>query len=333
MQNYPSNGKYNLPIHNYQYNIAVEIAGSRNYINQKLAPPGKSCKVLLWSGLANPSQAALELSYDNDLYNMNGGNTDVNDTQSSLTRIKPMGLNKSPYLQVYAPIASDMSYTNGGNELSYGYERVIETLKRTDSPHRFKPIDIYYHFYSGSKHAALKALDKVYQWSLAQSVIHFFESEYIPKVLDFYKSRIATTLDGGWQIDTRGALRELRVPTSMGYPDLKRSTNIIGYSHNNDSYYLHLGPQHRTLVYFSTHKPAIPYLHKANGVVTQFTRVKDGLQLSLQGHLPLQLALANMKGCQLWQGQQTRKAEIAGSEILTYHLASKMSNDLHIKCG
>lgn len=332
MEQCPINGKYNLPIKNYQYNVAAEITGSISYINQKLVPPGKQSKILLWSGESNPDQATVKLAYDNNLLNMNGGNTDINNTQSSLTRIQPLALSKGPYLQIYSPIASEISYTNGWNQPFYGFERVIETFKLTDTPHRFKPIDIYYHFFSGSKHAAITALDKVYQWALSQPVINFFESEYIPKVIDFYNSNIATTLDGGWQVDTQGALRELRIPVSMGYPDLEHSTNIIGYSTHNDSYYLHLGEKHRSLLYFTEQKPTLPYLSSANGVVTKFLRTKNEIQFSLQSHLPLQLVLGNMKGCQLWQGQQTLKPQTAEGEILKYTFANK-TYDLHIRCS
>jgi len=40
------------------------------------------------------------------------------------------------------------------------FERVIETFKLTDEPIRFKPVDIYYHFYAGTKPASIVALQR-----------------------------------------------------------------------------------------------------------------------------------------------------------------------------
>jgi hypothetical protein len=38
----------------------------------------------------------------------------------------------------------------------------------TEKPYRIKPINIYYHFYSGSKLAAFNALKEVYDWAIKQ---------------------------------------------------------------------------------------------------------------------------------------------------------------------
>ena len=44
----------------------------------------------------------------------------------------------------------------------HGFERVIEP-EMTESPYRFKPVDIYYHTYIASKNASLESLKKVYR--------------------------------------------------------------------------------------------------------------------------------------------------------------------------
>ena len=46
----PKNKKLYLPIKNYKFNFKTEIDGSVDYINKNLAPKGKSCRVILWSG-------------------------------------------------------------------------------------------------------------------------------------------------------------------------------------------------------------------------------------------------------------------------------------------
>ena len=56
--------------------------------------------------------------------------------------------------------------------------RVVDYFRFTDSPRRLKPIGIYYHFYSGTKTAAIKALHDVYAWAREQETFPVWASEY-----------------------------------------------------------------------------------------------------------------------------------------------------------
>ena len=48
-------------------------------------------------------------------------------------------------------------YTNDWTGPFYGFRDVIDTFRMTGEPRRLKPINLYYHTYSASKVAALKA--------------------------------------------------------------------------------------------------------------------------------------------------------------------------------
>ena len=121
----------------------------------------------------------------------------------TLTLVGPLGIPKGKYFQVYAPNQNENVYTNDWLGPFYGFERVIETFELTDAPYRLKPIDIYFHTYSASKPASLRALQKVFNWAMAQETTPVHVSDYVRKVLDFNSMVVARTADG-WLVRGRG---------------------------------------------------------------------------------------------------------------------------------
>jgi hypothetical protein len=95
------------------------------------------------------------------------------------------------------PVTNENIYTNLWHGPFYGFERVIETFEMTDAPRRLKAVDIYYHSYSASKQASLKALHKAYQWALRRKLHPVYGSEYIRKVEDFYEFAIGRDARAG----------------------------------------------------------------------------------------------------------------------------------------
>jgi hypothetical protein len=93
--------------------------------------------------------------------------------------------------QVYAPIQNEMVFTNEWRGPYYGFREVISSFQLTELPRRLKPINIYFHFYSGSKIGSLKALRQVFDWALSQDVVSVYASEYIRKVADFQDLTLA----------------------------------------------------------------------------------------------------------------------------------------------
>lgn len=287
------NKSYYLPVKNYIFNINTEITGSINYINKNLAPANKKCKVFLWTGDTDPSAAAVALTYKNNVRNMDGGNTTITNAQNSIANIGALGIYKGKYFQVYAPIQNENIYTDLWTGPFYGFKRVIETLKLTDKPVRYKPIDIYYHFYSATKVASLSALKAVYDWSLKQDVFNIYVSEYADKVLDFNNLSIAR-LGNSWLIRNHGDLREFRLPITT-VPDFAHSTNIVGYRRINNEIYIHLGAKKTTTLKTTTEATNTPYIVATNAVVSEFDRQDEQVQFKLQGHLPINLTLANVQ--------------------------------------
>ena len=296
---------YNLNLPGYSMDLEREIVGSTRYIQERLAPAGKPVKILQWTGDTAPNAKALEITARAGLLNINGGDTSITRANPSLTAVGALGIRKGGYLQVYAPITNENIYTNLWLGPFYGFERAIETFEMTDKPRRIKPVGIYYHVYSASKPAGLKALHKVYGWALAQPLHPVQAAEFATKVQDFYTYALAR--DGqGWRVRGRGELRTLRLPAALGTPDLATSQGVAGFRTGIDGLYVHLSGASA----WFTAQPADaapvsskprPYLHDANGRLTGWTVSAQGqsIEFSLQAHVPLEFAIAGASGCKV----------------------------------
>ncbi|MEO6094995.1 MAG: bifunctional glycoside hydrolase 114/ polysaccharide deacetylase family protein [Fibrobacteria bacterium] len=274
-----------------------EIFGSIRYINETLAPKGKVCKVLLWSGNCNPDETAVGLTYAAGVANINGGETLITSSSDSWTGIAPIGIDRGGHYQIFAPNQNENLYTNEWKGPFYGYENVIETFERTDRPLRFKPVDIYYHTYSGSKQASLAALKKVYDWALGQNLFNLYVSEYVPKILDFNGFSLAKS-GSAWAFRGRGDLRELRIPASMGFPDLAKSRGIAGYADVGGNRYIHATGSEGLLV-LGPRPPTQPFLWSANGALAGWEARGRGFLMTLRGHLDLAFVLAGAGSCRV----------------------------------
>ena len=305
-----SNGEvegYNLKIPGYKFSEASEITGSINYINSRLAPPGKTCKVFLWTGDCNPAPQTMALVEQAGVFGMNGGETIITRSNNSLTAVGPLGLQKGAYFQVFAPNQNENRYTNLWSGPFYGFQRVIETFELTDRPRRLKPINIYYHAFSATKKASLRALQKVYDWALQQQGMHIYASEYVQKVADF--NHIVVARDGdAWLISGAQSLRELRIPQTLGYPDLQRSQEVAGFNDHESDRYVHVSGAARARIVLQATPPLMPYLAQANGRLVRWERTQDGIKFGLQGHLPLKLVVKNSEKCVFRNGNSKQAA-------------------------
>jgi hypothetical protein len=307
---------YNLNIPGYTMDLTREIVGSTAYIRERLAPAGKPVRILQWTGDTAPNAEALEITERAGLLNINGGDTSITRANPSLTAVGALGIRKKGYLQVYAPITNENIYTNLWRGPFYGFERAIETFEMTDKPRRIKPVGIYYHVYSASKQAGLKALHKVYAWALTHPLHPVYTSEFIAKVKDF--EGVAIAREGqGWRVRGDGHLRTLRLPPALGTPDLQASTGVAGFRPGAEGLYVSLSGARATLQLQSPPPSAAapwPSLFEANGRLGRWARSDQGqrLDFELQGHVPLEFALAAASQCQVRANQRTLSPAPAG---------------------
>jgi polysaccharide biosynthesis protein PelA len=302
-----ANSEYSLPIKGYHYSMEREIKGSVDYIDKALMPAGKKVKVLLWSGNCLPSAPALRLTREAGLFNMNGGDTTIRKDQPYLFYVSPMARPVDDELQVYAPIMNENVYTNLWHGPFYGFRRVIETFELTDQPRRLKPIDVYYHFYSGEKTASLRALQTVYDWTLKQQIVPLFVSEYTQRAQAYRQVMVFRELSGTLEYDAPAVLHTLRFTGGTFPVDLAADSNVAGYRRLHDGMYFALAGGSRTrLKPTGTDSRAIR-LVRANGILDAWQRDAHGVRVSMHGHRPLELVVQGPGTCRLTNGGQPVK--------------------------
>lgn len=297
---------YHLPIKGYTFDPEREILGSVRYIDSRLAPPGKKTTVFLWTGNGLPTPEALAIANRIGLLNMNGGDAPVRKAWPLPSGTFGIGrpFSNGAY-QTYAPVGNENSYTNNWEGPFVGYRRVVETLQLTDSPVRLKPISIYYHFYSGSKHASLKALKTVYDWAMTRETMPIHAGEYIRKTLNFQDIGIARRSDGSFRITGLKTLKTLRLAPESGWPQEGKTQGIAGWRRLAGGIYLHGG--HGSVAEFtlgSSPNHSIR-LHQANGRTLKWQiRADGGIDFRIQANVPVMMEVANAAGnCRVkWNG-------------------------------
>ena len=301
-----------LKIPGYSYDANREITGTRDYIN-RLLPPGKKTRAVLWSGNTQPLATPVRLAYEAGLLNMNGGFTTTSQNEPSLTLVAPLGMMKGDYYQIYAPMQNENVYTNSWTGPFYGFERVIETFNRTETPLRLKPVNIYYHTYIATKRAGIASLHKVYGWAeeqLRQQRLHpVFASQYMERVLDWRRATVSRTETG---LELRGGqqLRQWRVDATAPLPAVSAQAGIAGYLREKSVYFVHAsqaiaqwipnpgaGNRSPPFAVESANARLVAWTTTATGATTSDTHT-----LMFEGHLPLQARLV-APGCELQSGR------------------------------
>ena len=289
------NEGYNLRLPGYQFDLDREVEGSINYIQTRLAPPGKKVDMFFWTGDCVPGDNALALTRKLGVLNFNGGDTIITRSRPSVTGVEGLGVPRSTGFQVFAPNQNENVYTNNWQGPFYGFERDIETFELTDTPRRLKPMDIYFHTYITTKAAGMASLDKVFAYALAQDNTPVYVADYARKVLDFQQLAVAKT-PTGWRIRGAKDLRELRLPAGAGWPDVAASQSVAGFTDAAGPTYVHLSADAAELL-LSPQKGDTPRLVSANGHIDSFETNAQNLRWNLTGYVPLKFTLENVQGC------------------------------------
>ncbi len=311
-----------IPLPGYAFSLEREIFGSIDYIRRELAPPGKAVRLMQWSGAANPTGAALRLAHRAGVLNINGGYTAITSSKPSWTLISGVGIDKGNGLeeedtfQIYAAEVNENIYTDDWTHAFYGMQRSLETYALTETPLRLKPVDLYYHYYSGTKLASLAALQRIYQQLLQQNLFPVFTSGYVQRVLDSRHAVIARR-GSDWRVRTGPFLRELRLPSGF-YPQWNGAQGVLGYVAGPGGVYVHLDRSEATFTLASTPPPpSVPYVALANGEIHQTQRLRDGRSLAFQltAYGRPQVQLQAIEGCQILADGQKRIPDKAASEL------------------
>jgi len=285
--NYKNRSQYkmqHLPVKGYKYDAAHEVTGSVAFINEKLLPPARKVKTMFWTGNCEATIEALQACADGGLLNVNGGDSRFDAKYPSITSIAPLSVPVGKYRQFYASNANENIYTNDWLGPFFGFQNVTETFDRTESPRRLRPIDVYYHFYSGEKWAALNSLKKVLDQTTASDVAPVYISEYLHGVQGFLTTKIEKIEAGTWRITENNSCRTIRFDDEKKVPDLSKSRNVQGYLHYQNSLYVHLGAAPESIISLGETQKQGKYVHQASHLIDDLDIGKRKIAFSARGY-------------------------------------------------
>lgn len=230
------------------FNLKREVEGSAAYINS-FCPPGKRVRLLQWSGDTSPFADALGAVARAGMMNINGRDTRFDGEAPSYTAVSPVGKMVGSYRQISASHANENIYTNLWQSRFFGFRYLRTSLANTEKPIRVKPIDVYYHMYSGERQASLMALKEILNDARRQDLTPMATTQYAAVGQGFFTARITELAPKSWRIDQRGALNTLRFDDASTLQlDETKSTGVIGERLNDQVLYVTLDPANQSPV-------------------------------------------------------------------------------------
>ncbi len=222
----------------FPFDLDEEIRGSVT-MAEDLAPEGKHAALYLWSGGAEPFEAAIAGTRRLGLRNLNGGDSRFDADYPSISYLAPISRLAGAERQIYAGNANDYIYMTDAGGREHGFLHLDETVRRTENPRRLKPINVYYHMYAGERPAQLAAVRHHLDAARQSSVTPITASHYAAIADSFFSTEITAVGDASWAIHHRGALQTLRFDDAAALAlDLGRSVGVIGQYRKGTSLYV-----------------------------------------------------------------------------------------------
>jgi hypothetical protein len=298
-EDYPNKAKYetrHLQIPGYTFDLQKEVIGSVDYINENLLPPGKKVRTFFWTGNCEPQAEALAFCEQIGIYNTNGGDTIFDSNAPTYTGVAPLGVPVGDQWQIYSPNTNENIYTNDWAGPFYGFKFVLDTFKNTESPVRIKPMNVYYHFYSGEKWAALNALKEVIETTVTQNVAPMFITQYLDMVHGFRSVQFEAIGTNRWRAKKYGKCTTVRFDDSDLFPDFTQSSGVLGFNHYQGSLYVHLEERDEAIIALSNSRPEVVYLEQGSHRTLDWTASEELVTFLTDGFGKATFILSNLKG-------------------------------------
>ncbi|MCP4446445.1 MAG: hypothetical protein GY811_14030 [Myxococcales bacterium] len=269
----------------YELSGESEVAGTVAYINEHLAPPGKQCRIMLWTGWCNPSEEQLKVTYAAGVRNLNGGDPRMDSHYPSYTHLVPPVHQVGAQLQYFTSAANDYILTDDWTPPYYRFQNVVQTFENSGSPRRMVPVNIYIHYYIARNFSALAGLHNTIKWVLDHPLAPIFTSQYVDIARDFHWARMAEVSPGTWAIRKGPALRTVRFDDATIHIDLDKSVGVTGYFQDTDLgvTYVHLGPEPEAQIVTADRAPARPFLWSATHPVESFSYAQKSFSFKTGG--------------------------------------------------
>ena len=284
---------YDIPraYDNYPFDIKLEIGGAINYLDN-VTPKGKKGKIILWSGSCTPYEEAVRETRENELGNINGGDTRFDRIFPSYAWVSAIGRHIGNERQIYAASSNENTYTDLWTRDFFGYKYLVDTFKNTGSPKRVKPMNLYYHMYSGERDASVNALISNIEYAVKSEITPITTSHYSSIADGFYSTEIFKNGLNSWIFKNRGELQTIRFAKSVFKTvDFKNSSGVVGQRHFQDSLYVYLDASvlqpvitlKKTDVYWTEPTSSQSYLIESRLLVWNLKRTVSGFDFVCQG--------------------------------------------------
>ncbi len=267
------------PLNHTSVDLRREIEGSVRYMERELCPPGKPVRIFLWSGNCRPWPEALRIVRELGIENMNGGETAISRKRPSVTRVSARAMPWGDELQITAANENENIYrerwaVSGDTASPFfgGFVLAQDGFERMERPRRLKPVNIYFHFYSGDNLASLNALTQLFEWAQRQELHALTAAGYARVVRDARATRVFRQTDTRWTLVNGGQLRTFRLPRSALVPDLAASRGVTGWRAAGDEVYVHTDGSPRVELALAERPAAHLRLERSTGEI-QFSKL------------------------------------------------------------
>lgn len=222
------------------FSLEKEITGAVAYLN-RFAPANNPANLLFWSGDSRPWSTAFEIAEKAGIKQHGGGFVRFDSDYPSNLFVYPFGRKPGGHIQLYVGANADNGYTHEWSDNFYGFKFLPSTLKNTDSPRRLKPIQLYFHSYSGQFQASVDALLSNIAYIREQATIPIRAARYCEIGEGFYTTDLEPLGEGKWRILNRKGLQTVRFDDGKNLQvDLASSMGVVGWRVHNDSLYVYL---------------------------------------------------------------------------------------------
>jgi hypothetical protein len=275
--------------------LSREIVGSVKFIDEELLPPGKKVSVFLWSGNCRPPPEAIRLTRELGIENMNGGETLISARCPSVTSVSPRAISWGGQVQVYAANQNENEFNDNWRGPFYGgYIHTIETFKRTETPRRLKPMNIYYHLFCGDYPDATKVLREVYEFALSQPAHALTAVQYAEIVRDSRETAIIKQSDKHWFLMNNGKLRTFRIAASGISPDLYECKGVTGFNSGSNVMYIHTDGSPKVELVLSARPRRHPYLVSSSAEISFQKLSPDQVAFTVADLRPITVELGGL---------------------------------------
>lgn len=254
----------------YRHDMVAEVRQSIAFVDRWLLPPGKRCRVMLWSGAANPSAAALRAAREAGCENLNGDLFRWDELFDSVGYVSPWGHAIGDEFQVFAGGPNENIFDGFYSTMPGAFAHADRSLTNTGRDRILKPANVYAHFYSAEHPARLAALIRLLErWIEREPTFPVRASTYAAAVTDCERRVAIDRVGDGFRCRGFLSCRTVRFECEMPPVDWRRSRGIAGVRHWRGRTFVHLASSVAEL-YFVAGEPA-----EASGVASGSPRIEQ----------------------------------------------------------